>query len=73
MCTGVIPVHITMQEILKQKSKNEKPKTFCAVNNAYEIYHLVQVAITEDFMLSQYVIRLAFEIKREQYKPIWRK
>lgn len=53
MCTGVIPVHITMQEILKQKSKNKKPKTFGAVNNAYEIYHLVQVAITEDFMLSQ--------------------
>lgn len=46
MCTGFIPVHITMQEILKQKSKNKKPKTFGAVNNAYEIYHLVQVAIT---------------------------
>lgn len=57
MCTGVIPVHITMQEILKQKSKNKKPKTFGAVNNAYEIYHLVQVAITEDFMLSQDVIK----------------
>ena len=43
MYTGFIPVHITMQEILKQKSKNKKPKTFGAVNNAYEIYHLVQV------------------------------
>jgi len=41
MCIGFIPVHITMQEILKQKSKNKKPKTFGAVNNAYEIYHLV--------------------------------
>lgn len=46
-----------MQEILKQKSKNKKPKTFGAVNNAYEIYHLVQVAITEDFMLSQDTIK----------------
>lgn len=48
--------NIIVQEILKQNDKNRKPKTFGAVNNAYEIYHLIQVAITEDFMLSQEVI-----------------
>jgi hypothetical protein len=42
-----------MQEVLKQKSKNKKPKTFGAVNNAYEIYHRVHVAIAENFMLTQ--------------------
>ena len=45
-----------MKEILKQKSKDKKTKTFGAVNNAYEIYHLIQVAITEDFMLPQDVV-----------------
>jgi hypothetical protein len=35
-----------MQDVLKQKNKVKKPKTFGAVNNAYEIYHLVHKAIT---------------------------
>lgn len=39
--------NIIVQEILKQNDKNRKPKTFGAVNNAYEIYHLIQVAITD--------------------------
>ena len=50
-----------MQEVLKQKNKVKKPKTFGAVNNAYEIYHLVHKAITEDFMLSKDIV------KSEQY------
>ena len=56
-CTYHYTRNIKMQEILKQKSKNKKPKTFGAVNNAYEIYHLVQVAITEDFMISKDIIK----------------
>ena len=43
-----------MQDVLKQKNKIKKPKTFGAVNNAYEIYHLVHKAITEDFMIDKY-------------------
>lgn len=50
-----------MQDVLKQKNKVKKPKTFGAVNNAYEIYHLVHKAITEDFMLSKDIV------KSEQY------
>ena len=50
-----------MQEVLKQKNKVKKPKTFGAVNNAYEIYHLVHKAIAEDFMLSKDIV------KSEQY------
>lgn len=45
-----------MQEILKQKSKNKKHKSFGAVNNAYEIYHRVQVATAENFMLSDDIV-----------------
>lgn len=50
-----------MQDVLKQKNKVKKPKTFGAVNNAYEIYHLVHKAIAEDFMLSKDIV------KSEQY------
>lgn len=50
-----------MQEVLKQKSKNKKPKTFGAVNNAYEIYHRVHVAIAENFMLAQEVTKTQFD------------
>lgn len=46
-----------MQEALKQKNKIKKQKTFGAVNNAYEIYHLVHKAITENFMLSNDVLQ----------------
>ena len=52
-----------MQEVLKQKSKNKKPKTFGAVNNAYEIYHRVHVAIAENFMLTQEVTKTQFCIE----------
>ena len=38
-CTYHYTRNIKMQEILKQKSKNKKPKTFGAVNNAYKIYY----------------------------------
>lgn len=48
-----------MQEILRQTNKIKKPKTFGAVNNAYEIYHLVQIAITEDFMISKDIVESA--------------
>lgn len=50
-----------MQDVLKQKNKVKKPKTFGAVNNAYEIYHLVHKAIAENFMLSKGIV------KSEQY------
>lgn len=45
-----------MQEVLKQKNKVKKPKTFGAVNNAYEIYHLVHKATAENFMLSKDIL-----------------
>ena len=45
-----------MQEILKQKSKKKNKNTFGAVNNAYEIYHRVQVATAENFMLSDDIV-----------------
>ena len=41
-CTYHYTRNIKIQEILKQKSKNKKPKTFGAVNNAYEIYHILK-------------------------------
>lgn len=50
-----------MQDVLKKMNKVKKPKTFGAVNNAYEIYHLVHKAIAEDFMLSKDIV------KSEQY------